>query len=191
VLPHPSIVLITLRFILRKLTLNDLKAHRDLTNDVTLARNASRVPFPYTVEAATQMLTIKMDGWEKGEEFAFGGFKDQTLIGHAGLRRLPEAWSLGYDVHRSYRGNAVACELAHAVCHFGFTTLAIDTIQAGHYVDNPASGRVLKKLEFYETGERSSIFSNGRGCKVDGIEYLLQKENFNESLFITDIDRPH
>jgi RimJ/RimL family protein N-acetyltransferase len=40
-------------------------------------------------------------------------------------------------------------------------------LEAGHFVDNPASGRVLLKSGFAYTGETKSMFSLGRGECVD------------------------
>ena len=40
-------------------------------------------------------------------------------------------------------------------------------LNAGHFVDNPASGRVLRKVGFAYTGETERMFSMGRGESVD------------------------
>ena len=39
-------------------------------------------------------------------------------------------------------------------------------LEAGHFADNPASGRVLSKAGFAYTGEVKSMFSLGRGESV-------------------------
>ncbi|MGZ3256570.1 MAG: GNAT family N-acetyltransferase, partial [Croceibacterium sp.] len=39
-------------------------------------------------------------------------------------------------------------------------------VLAGHYVDNPASGRVLRKLGFRETGEIRPTFCRARGGEL-------------------------
>ena len=185
---NSDIWLKTARLDIRPLTLDDLDQHQALTNDETLARNASRLPFPYTMDDARAFLTMKINAWTDGEEFAFGGFAGATLIGHASLRLLPEGWSLGYDTHRDHRGAGYATELARAVCQFGFDRLETPEIRAGHYVDNPASGVVLRKLGFQATGERVSVFSKGRDCKVESIEYVLRRDDFQPTANPTDID---
>lgn len=186
----PDITLTTPRLRLRRLTLNDLDAHVALTGDREIPKNASRIPFPYTREAAVELITTKLNAWDRGEEFAFAGFSDDTLAGHAGVRLLPSGWSLGYDVHRDFRGKGYATELAFAVCSFAFSQLDAEEIHAGHYVDNPSSGSVLKKLGFQETGKRVSVFSKGRGCKVESIDYLMRKTDFRQDILSMDIDQP-
>ena len=174
---------------MRRLTLDDLDAHVALTSDPDIPKNASRIPFPYTREAAVELITAKVDAWDRGEEFAFAGFSDNTLAGHVSVRLLPTGWSLGYDVHRDFRGKGYATELAFAVCSFVFQRLGAEEIHAGHYVDNPSSGSVLKKLGFQETGKRVSIFSKGRGYEVESVDYLMRKADFRQDMISMNIDQ--
>ena len=51
-------------------------------------------------------------------------------------------------------------------------------IAAGHFVDNPASGAVLRKLGFEPTGEILSYPCRARGTHVDSVEYLLTAEQW-------------
>jgi len=185
----PDQILNTPRLTLRLLGVDDAESYTDLNNDETLARNASRITFPFTLATATQSLINKIEAWSAGEEYSFGAFVGGQLIGHAGLRLAPEGWTLGYGVHRDYRGQGYATELAGALCRFGFEKLNFTEIHAGHYLDNPASGAVLKKLGFVLTGEQSLIFSKGRGEKVAGVEYVLKPENFILPAIHQDTDR--
>jgi RimJ/RimL family protein N-acetyltransferase len=47
----------------------------------------------------------------------------------------------------------------------GFVAAAssLGVLEAGHFIDNPASGRVLLKADFAYTGETTPMFSLGRG----------------------------
>jgi RimJ/RimL family protein N-acetyltransferase len=47
-------------------------------------------------------------------------------------------------------------------------------VSAGHFVDNPASGRVLRKLGFVPTGQTRPRFSCARACEVLAHEYKLE-----------------
>ncbi|WP_163367869.1 GNAT family N-acetyltransferase, partial [Enterobacter hormaechei] len=46
-------------------------------------------------------------------------------------------------------------------------------ITAGHFIDNPASGRVLRKLGFRPTGQLVTMYSRGRGCDVASARYEI------------------
>ncbi|MEL7488793.1 MAG: GNAT family N-acetyltransferase [Pseudomonadota bacterium] len=177
--PSPTLQIKTTRLLLRRIGDDDVDAHVDLTNDETLARNASRIPFPYRREDALMLLAEKSAGWKAGLEFAFGGFDEDRLIGHAGLRKLPAGWSLGYDVHRDWRGRGFAVELGRAVCAFGFRILGADELIAGCFVDNPASQTVLDRIGFRKTGTVDLTPSKGRGGSVECLNYVLNKEAFD------------
>jgi RimJ/RimL family protein N-acetyltransferase len=49
--------------------------------------------------------------------------------------------------------------------------LRVPRLAAGHYIDNPASGRVLRKLGFQATGRVVPRYSRGRGGEVQCVEY--------------------
>lgn len=50
--------------------------------------------------------------------------------------------------------------------------LGSERLVGRYMVDNPASGRVLRKLGFVETG-RSCLFSLARGVEVECVELAL------------------
>ena len=50
-------------------------------------------------------------------------------------------------------------------------SLGYDQIEACHFVDNPASGQVLRKLGFRPTGQIIKRFSVARGGDVDAVEF--------------------
>ena len=143
----------TQRLRLRPPAPEDAAGIADLQNDELLARNASRIPHPYTEKDAKDYIEAQRREWSAGEEYAFVAYLSDSLVASASLRKMDIGWSLGYGVHRDHRGCGIATELAGAVCDFGFDALNIDEIHAGHYNDNPASGTVLSKLGFELTGE--------------------------------------
>ena len=52
-------------------------------------------------------------------------------------------------------------------------TLGHPEIRAEHFADNPASGKVLRKLGFRPTGRSAPRFSKGRGGKADAVQFTL------------------
>jgi RimJ/RimL family protein N-acetyltransferase len=46
-------------------------------------------------------------------------------------------------------------------------------VTAGHFIDNPASGRVLRKLGFRPTGRIVQTYSQGRGGEVRTARFEL------------------
>jgi len=59
---------------------------------------------------------------------------------------------LGYWIGKPYWGRGFATEAARRVARFTFDELGAERLAAGWFDDNPASGRVLRKLGFQDAG---------------------------------------
>ena len=95
------------------------------------------------------------------------------LVGACGLGRRPSgAVELGYWITRSRWGRGYATEACSAMIDIA-RTLGLPSIEGSHFVDNPASGRVLRKLGFRSTGRTRPRFSAGRGEEAACREYVL------------------
>ena len=86
------------------------------------------------------------------------------LVGSIGFGRDPnDQLEFGYWIARPHWGRGYATEAGRAVIAAARDTLRIPRLNAGHFLDNPASGRVLQKLGFGPTGQIVPRFSRGRG----------------------------
>jgi RimJ/RimL family protein N-acetyltransferase len=85
------------------------------------------------------------------------------LVGGCGLGERNGAAELGYWIARPFWGQGLATEAARAVVSAAHT-LGHRRIIAGHFIDNPASGRVLRKVGFRATGQVEQRQSRGRGA---------------------------
>lgn len=81
---------------------------------------------------------------------------------------------LGYWLARSAWGCGIATEAGGAFTAFAFDVLGLEALGAGHYADNPASGRVLGKLGFRTTGDVIDYPCRSRGGSVPSVEYRLE-----------------
>ncbi len=60
--------------------------------------------------------------------------------------------------------------------------LGVRRLQAGHYLDNPASGRVLRKCGFVELGEVRPTHALGRGGEIVlARRYALDLDGIDDS----------
>jgi RimJ/RimL family protein N-acetyltransferase len=84
-----------------------------------------------------------------------------------------DAAELGYYIHRQFWNRGIATEAARLVVDHGFRVFSLRRITAGHFQDNPASGRVLSKLGFAKTGlaERPCL---AIGASVPSIEMIIE-----------------
>jgi RimJ/RimL family protein N-acetyltransferase len=88
------------------------------------------------------------------------------LAGACGLgRRASGAVELGYWLARPFWGRGIATEACTALIAIA-SALGLERIEGSHFLDNPASGRVLEKLGFEATGLVAPRFSCARGMEV-------------------------
>eukprot|EP01047_Picozoa_sp_COSAG01_P066379 COSAG01_NODE_9149_length_2536_cov_382.367665_2_plen_327_part_00 len=60
---------------------------------------------------------------------------------------------MGYWVGREYWGQGIATEAATAIIGHGFDALGIGGVRGAHFVENPASGSVMRKCGFVPHGQ--------------------------------------
>ncbi len=128
-----------------------------------VVRNLSRAPWPYSIEAAETFLAH----WT---EMCFLVFEHRagtvTLIGCTSIDAVRgESHELGYWFTPSAWGKGYATEAARGVLAAA-RAAGIRKVTARHAVDNPASGRVLRKLGFTPTGLVEPVWSKGRGGEM-------------------------
>jgi len=170
----------THRFLLRPIEQSDAPVFARLCNDELIARNTARIPHPYTLEDAEIFTKTAAAAFKNGKEHAFAVCEQDTIIACCGVMRITHIlFELGYWVAMPERGRGVATEAARAVSHFAFATLNAETLLAGHFADNPASGCVLEKIGFHHTGDTRLQFSLGRGGEAEVCRMKLDREAFN------------
>lgn len=143
--------------------------HAALGHDATIARNLVRAPWPYGEDAAREFAALPQDVRLPHFLVTLPG---TGVIGSAGLGESEGQTELGYWIARDHWGQGYATEAARAVLRIAHT-LGHTRLTAGHFADNPASGRVLRKLGFTATGRITPRHSCARGTLVDTVEYAL------------------
>lgn len=134
-------------------------------------RNLSRVPWPYTPDDARAFLTRTGESGSASLLVCALEHGTSRIVGGVGFGPYDgEPHELGYWITPDAWGRGYATEAGEALVHIA-RMLRIPRLTAGHYVDNPASGRVLRKLGFRATGRVVPRFSLGRGGDVQCVEY--------------------
>jgi RimJ/RimL family protein N-acetyltransferase len=88
------------------------------------------------------------------------------LVGACGLGRRPSgSVEMGYWIARSYWGRGFATEACHALVEIA-RALGLTSLEGSHFIDNPASARVLEKLGFEGLGIIAPRMSCARGVEV-------------------------
>lgn len=153
----------TERLLLRPGWREDAPALAAALGDEGIVRNLATAPWPYGLKDAETFLDREQG--PSGTSFLLfrrtGGAP--RLVGAAGFGATPDGEvELGYWIARPYWGLGYATEGAQAVIDLVRDSLRMRRLIAGHFLDNPASARVLAKLGFRPTGRVLPRFSLAR-----------------------------
>lgn len=169
----------TERLFLRPAWLEDAPELTRAIGQEPVVRMLARAPWPYTEAHArawiegsndprspTLLVTLPDEGGR--------------IVGGCGINARDGRAEVGYWIEPGFWGRGFASEalagmllLARVIGH--------KRLIGRHAVDNPASGRVLRKAGFRPTGRVAPIHSLGRKADVDAPEYALE---------LSDIDVP-
>jgi len=153
----------TPRTLLRPGWPEDANTVHEAINDEAIVRMLASAPWPYREEDAALWLGSEADPLRPSFLIFQRSPMGMHLIGSVGLGRTEEgATEIGYWLRRSHWGLGFATEAGQAVMEIA-KALGHRRLSSGHFIDNPASGHVLRKLGFQPTGRVESRHSNGRG----------------------------
>ncbi|TFI57495.1 N-acetyltransferase [Sphingomonas parva] len=141
--------------------------------DEAIVRNLASAPWPYTLADAEAFLAAERCLTAPSMLIFRRTLGAPQLAGAIGFGRRPDGeMEFGYWIARPFWGLGYATEAGRAVIAMARDSLRLSRIQAGHFVDNPASGRVLQKLGFRSAGVVQR-YSAGRREAAPCREYEL------------------
>lgn len=150
----------TERLLLRPLSPEDAGDLIEFAGDFDVARMTSDIPHPLDRTKALAWLTPS-----RGET-RFALVRESRMIGSAGyFKRAAQVAELGFWIGRPFWGQGLATEAGRAIVRHAFQEGDVERLTSSHFVDNPASGRVLAKLGFEANG-RGRIWSSAREREV-------------------------
>lgn len=180
-----SITLETDRLVLRPFEAADAAAVQDCAGRWEIACMTTRIAHPYPAGAAAAWIAGHAALREAQDEHVFclspkAGEDAGQAIGATSLRNLePGNLELGYWLATEHWDRGLATEAARAMVVFGFEKLGAEAINSGHFIDNPASGRVLEKAGLRANG-MARQWSEARRDFVDAQRYLLTRESWQK-----------
>ena len=142
----------TPRLLLRPGFPEDARALATAIGDEMIVRNLATAPWPYRLRDAEAFLAQPRDPVLPSLLIFERTDAAPRLVGSCGLGRRPSgAVELGYWIARPYWGRGFATEACTALVDIA-RALRLAQLEGSHFVDNPASGRVLEKLGFRPLG---------------------------------------
>lgn len=159
-------VLRTERLVLRPFTLEDAPDVRRYLADAAVARNTLTVPHPYPEGAAEEFIAAQAPAWAAGKRvtWAVTRTQDGALVGAIGLQltRVHKRAEVGYWIARPEWGQKYATEATRRVVAYAFDVLDLHRVEAHHFLENPASGRVMENVGMIPEGvHRAVVWRDG------------------------------
>jgi RimJ/RimL family protein N-acetyltransferase len=156
----------TPRLLLRPGFPEDAPALATAIGDEEIVRNLATAPWPYRMRDAEAFLAKPRDPVLPSFLIFERGPAAPQLVGSCGLGRRPSgSVELGYWIARPFWGRGLATEAGVALVEIA-RTLGFQSLEGSHFLDNPASGRVLEKLGFEPLGIVAPRLSCARGEEV-------------------------
>ncbi len=141
--------------------------------DEGIVRNLAKAPWPYEPDHAREFAGRIQKPGAPHFVVTLPGARGAELVGCVGLARDEAGeMELGYWIAREHWGRGYATEASRAVLGLA-RALGHRRVVAGHFVDNPASGRVLVKCGFRPAGSVRQRFSVARGGAVPTLAYAI------------------
>lgn len=156
----------TPRLLLRPGFPEDAPALAQTIGEESIVRNLSTAPWPCDVRDAEAFLASLRDPVLPSFLIFERTNGAPNLVGSCGLGRRPSgAVELGYWIARAYWSRGFATEAAGALIDIA-RMLGLEQLEGSHFVDNPASARVLEKLGFEPAGITVPRSSCARGAEA-------------------------
>ena len=171
----------TERLLLRPAWEEDAGALFPAIGDERIVRNLATAPWPYLPEHARAWVSADRPANRPASLIFRRTAGGPELIGGIGIHDTPDgSVELGYWIARGHWGRGYASEAGHALVGFARYVLRLDRLVAGHFLDNPASGSVLRKLGFQPTGRIGTRHSLARGEDTPMAEFVLELNRAEE-----------
>lgn len=164
------------RLLLRPIWPEDWQALLAGIADEGVVMNLATAPWPYREKDARDFAALPVDPMHP--RFLITRAADAEAVGCIGFGPMSDAANdagaceLGYWIARPHWGQGYATEAGTAVLAMA-AVLGHRELVASHFLDNPASGKVLRKLGFEPTGRMVDRWSCARGHHAPTVQYRL------------------
>lgn len=155
----------TERLLLRPGWAEDAPALARAIADEAIVRNLANAPWPYGLAEARAFLDRPANPALPTFLLLKRTDAAPELVGAAGFGERPGGGlEIGYWIARAHWGRGYATEAGRQLIEIA-RTIGICRLEGSHFIDNPASGRVLEKLGFIANGRTAPRYSCARAAE--------------------------
>jgi RimJ/RimL family protein N-acetyltransferase len=169
-----DVTLSTRRLLLRQPRTSDADRLTRFLDNLAVAGNLARVPYPYRLADAKAWLR----SWRPDRPAGDTGFTiellGEGLVGHVGFHTDEKGTQIGYWLAQPFWGRGLMSEAVEAALTWYFDTSDAETLKSGVFHFNRASLAIQRKFGFVEIGE-SYLHCLARGEEVRHIDTELSR----------------
>ncbi len=150
-------VLETDRLLIRGFEQSDALAVQELIDDIDIARTTSHISHPYSLDMAESWIGSHEENLKMGLSIELAITLKQTgeLVGAVAIISIDlenEKAEIGYWIGKKYWNKGYCTEAAKRLVQYCFEELKLNRVYALHFSNNPASGKVMKKIGMKKEG---------------------------------------
>ncbi len=173
----------TSRLILRKFTVDDAQMmFNNWANDERVTKFLSWTPHK-NIEGTKQCLQIWTNSYSNNNFYHWAIENDGQVIGSIGAVSVDEKnhlCEIGYCIGYDYWGKGITTEAMLAIIGFLFIEVGFHRIFAKHDVENPNSGKVMKKCGMIYEGRMRGHYLRHDGTYSDSIIYGIIIDDYQK-----------
>lgn len=157
--------------------MEDATRIKELAGNIEVSKTTLNLPYPFEDGIAEQWIsTLERQFYDsEGVRFCIELKETNEVIGSIGLlaNKRHKRAVLGFWIGVSYWGRGFCTEACRKVIEYGFSDLGYHKILADHFMNNPASGKVMVKCGMkYEGTFRDHYYKDGEFHTVDSYSII-------------------
>ncbi len=168
-----QLTIMTARLTLRPFTKNDSVDVQKLVGNVNVSKSTMSIPHPYDNRQATEWIACHQLQWYQKLAVTYAIVYSATndLVGAISLMDISRGEAdLGYWIGEPYWNTGFCTEASNAIIRFAFHAMGLQKLTANHASNNPASGKVMRKIGMAHIGHSRVRRLNGHEIPIEQYE---------------------
>ena len=173
--------IITERLQLRKYSVNDAEdIYKNYATDERVTKFLTWQPYS-NIESLREFISTQVSNYSMSVYNWVIEYKGQVVgsISVTSSDEKNESCEIGYCIGYEFWNLGIMTEAMSAILKFLFCDVGYHRIYAKHDVDNPASGKVMKKCNMVYEGRLREHYLRHDGNYSDSLIYSILKSEFN------------
>jgi [ribosomal protein S5]-alanine N-acetyltransferase len=171
--PPRTLTLATARLVLYPSGQTEAARAFEIQSNWNVTRMLRMASWPPDRQAIDAWFAEHAGEWIAGRAYRFAIGLQGSMIGLVDVDGISDgSGELGYWIDEPFWGRGYAFEAASALVRFAFEEVGLERLLSGHAEDNPASGKILRRLGFEHVRD-IQLHSRSRRTPITQRQYAL------------------